>query len=61
MIIRRNNCDLNSKNYKEYTANMLIKELEFWYDEVYQLGLLAFLKLDNIEHTKQIGILKRNY
>lgn len=61
MNIRHNNCDPNSKNYKEHTANMPIKELEFWYDEIYQLSLLAFLELDNIERTKQIEVLKRNY
>ena len=61
MNIRHNNCDPNSKNYKEHTANIPIKELEFWYDEIYQLSLLAFLELDNIERTKQIEVLKRNY
>lgn len=61
MNIRHNNCDPSSKNYKKYTANMPTKELEDWYDEVYQLSLLAFLELDNIERTKQIEILKQNY
>ena len=40
---------------------MPIKELESWYDEIYQLSLLAFLELDNIERTKQIEALKKNY
>lgn len=61
MNIRHNNCDPNSKNYKEHTANMPIKELEFWYDEIYQLSLLSFLELDNIERSKQIEVLKQNY
>ena len=61
MNIRHNNCDPASKNYKEHTANMSKKELEFWYDEIYQLSLLAFLELDNIERSKQIEILKQNY
>lgn len=61
MNIRHNNCDLNSKNYKEHTANMSSKELENWYDEIYQLSLLAFLELDNVDRTKQIEVLKRNY
>lgn len=40
---------------------MPIKELEFWYDEIYQLSLLSFLELDNIERSKQIEVLKQNY
>lgn len=61
MNIRHNNCDPASKNYKEHTANMSKKELEFWYDEIYQLSLLFFLELDNIERSKQIEVLKQNY
>lgn len=61
MNIRHNNCDPASKNYKEHTANMSKKELEFWYDEIYQLSLLSFLELDNIERSKQIKVLKQNY
>ena len=61
MNIRHNNCEPNSKNYKEHTANMSRKELESWYDEIYQLSLLSFLELDNIERTKKIEDLKKNY
>ena len=61
MNIRHNNCDSTSKNYNEHTATMPKKELEFWYDEIYQLSLLAFLELDNIERSKKIEILKQNY
>lgn len=61
MNIRHNNCDSASKNYKEHTANMSKKELESWYDEIYQLSLLAFLELDNIERSKRIETLKQNY
>lgn len=61
MNIRHNNCEPNSKNYKEHTANMSSKELESWYDEIYQLSLLAFLELDNIERNKKIEDLKKNY
>lgn len=61
MNIRHNNCDLTSKNYKEHTATMQKKELEVWYDEIYQLSLISFLELDNIERSKKIEILKQNY
>mgnify|MGYP005786695159 CR=1 FL=1 len=61
MNIRHNNCKPNSKNYKEHTANMSSEELESWYDEIYQLSLLSFLELDNIERTKKIEDLKKNY
>lgn len=61
MNIRHNNCDINSNSYKEYTANMSKKNLEIWYDEIYQLSLLAFLELDNIERINRIEELKRHY
>ena len=61
MNIRHINCDSNSKNCKEHTANMAINGLEIWYDEIYQLSLLAFWELDNIGRTKQIEVLKRKY
>ncbi|OUO25847.1 hypothetical protein [Eubacterium sp. An3] len=61
MNLRHNNCDCVSKNYKKHTADMSEQELEFWYDEIYQLSLLAFLELDNIERTRKIEILKHSY
>lgn len=57
--IRHDNCSTNSVHYKEYIAKMSRKELENWYDETYQLCLLAFLELDNIERNKKIKDLKR--
>ena len=58
--LRHNNCntELESK-YKEYVAKMPNEELENWYDELYQMMLLAFLLLDNVERTKKIKELKR--
>lgn len=61
MNIRHDNCSPDSKKYREYTAKMSKKELESWYDEIYQLSLLAFLELDNIERSRQIEILKQKY
>ena len=56
--IRHNNCNIESRYYKEYVANMDKKELENWYDETYQLCLIAFLELENIERTKKFNDLK---
>ncbi len=58
MNIRHDNCSKGSSHYIEYVANMPRKELEEWYDEIYQLSLLAFLELDNIERNKKISDLK---
>lgn len=57
--IRHNNCDIESKHYKEYIANMDKRDLEIWYDETYQLCLLAFLELNNVERTKKFDELKK--
>lgn len=56
--LRHNNCDENSTNYKSYIANMSKKDIEMWYDETYQLCLLAFLELDNVERMEKIKQLK---
>ena len=49
------------KNYKETVAKMSKDELENWYDETYQLCLLAFLELDNVERTKKVVELKASF
>lgn len=57
--LRHNNCDVESKHYKEYIADMDKQDLETWYDETYQLCLLAFLELNNVERTKKFDELKK--
>lgn len=42
MNIRHNNSTEGDKNYREVVAKMTQDELENWYDETYQLCLLAF-------------------
>lgn len=49
------------KNYKEIVAKMTQDELEGWYDETYQMCLLAFLELDNVERTKKVAELKASF
>ena len=59
MNIRHNNSDKNSKHYNEYVANMTPMVLEQWYDEIYQLCLLAFLELDNLARKSKVANLKK--
>ena len=64
MNIRHNNCDENSDNYKAYVSEMSAQQLEQWYDETYQLCLLAFLELDNFkrkEKIKELRVLIESY
>lgn len=58
MNIRHDNCSKESPYYIEHVSNMPKKELEQWYDETYQLFLLAFLELDNMERNRKISDLK---
>lgn len=56
--LRHNNVDKTSKSYKDAVAKMRKDTLEKWYDETYQLELLAFLLLDNVKRNKKIDELK---
>ena len=56
--LRHNNHSMQDKNYKEYVAKMDKEALENWYDELYQMVLLAFLLLDNVERTGKVKELK---
>lgn len=59
MNIRHNNRSKKDQSkYKEYVAKMTKKQLEKWYDELYQMILLAFLLLDNVDRTKKVKELK---
>ena len=56
--IRHNNKSKGDKNYKEYVAKMRKDRLEKWYDELYQMILLAFLLMDNAKRTDKVKELK---
>ena len=58
--IRHNNCVPSDTKYKPYVAAMTPDELEGWYDELYQMILLAKLELDHINRIPQIETLKQN-
>lgn len=57
--LRHNNKDPQSKYYKEYVAKMPASRLEELYDDTYQMCLLAFLEMDNVERSKRIDREKR--
>ena len=60
MQIRHNNKDPQDKGkYNEVVAKMSDEDLEEWYDETYQMCLLAFLELDNVERNKKVDELKQ--
>lgn len=57
--VRHNNRSKKDKSkYKEYVAKMSKSRLEKWYDELYQMMLLAFLLLDNVDRTANVKDLK---
>ena len=56
--IRHNNISPKSDNCFLALAFMSNEELENWYDEIYQLCLLAFLELEYLERTPKIDKLK---
>ncbi|WP_033163590.1 hypothetical protein [Sharpea azabuensis] len=58
--IRHNNIDPdNSSNYKRLISSMKEEELEKWYDEVYQMCLLAFMELEEEERKHKFNTLKK--
>ena len=56
--IRHNNTSPEGKNYIQFVADMKESEAEQWYDEIYQMCLLAFLELDHIERKKRVKNIK---
>lgn len=57
--IRHNNVEpTDSGKYKPFVAQMKSEELEHWYDETYQMCLLAFLQLEHLERKVGLDKLK---
>ncbi len=56
--IRHNNIDKAGKKYKPYAASMDKETLEKWYDDTYQMCLLAFLEIDHLERKSRVKQLK---
>lgn len=59
--IRHNNISLDDKKYKKYVAEMSPEDLETWYDEIFQMCLLAFMELDHGERKAKIDELKTHF
>ena len=56
--VRHNNADQGSKNYIHFVADMKDEDIEQWYDDIYQMCLLAFLELDHLERKERVRQLK---
>lgn len=56
--IRHNNADTQSPKFKEPIGALSKEQLEFWYDEVYQMCLLAVLRLEHVGRKKTFEALK---
>ena len=51
--LRHNNVDPSNKGkYKRIVSELDKGELEHWYDETYQMCLLAFMELEQVERKK---------
>ena len=56
--LRHNNCTEGDRNYKQAVSAMSTEELELWYDELYQMILLANLEMDNASRMRDVDNLK---
>lgn len=57
--LRHNNCDSSAKGkYKPYIANMKEDDLEKWYDEAYQMCLLAFMEIEQAARKPKFDAIK---
>ena len=57
MNIRHNNTQPGNKNYNKYVAGLAKNELEQWYDDLYQMILLAYMLKENKERDGRVKIL----
>lgn len=57
--LRHNNSDHTNKgHYHSRIEAMNDEEIEEWYDDTYQMCLLAFLELDNLDRKERVSQLK---
>ena len=56
--LRHNNKTIGNGYYNEVVDKMDDETLEYWYDELYQMMLLAYLELDQIERNDRINELR---
>ena len=58
--VRHNNREQGSKKYNPFIAGMEEKTIEQWYDDMYQMCLLAFLELEHLDRKNRIVQLKKD-
>ncbi len=57
--IRHNNSEPEGTKYNKVVAKMSKDSIEKWYDDIYQMCLLAFMELDNAERKGRVKELKK--
>ncbi len=58
--LRHNNINPKGKKCVPFVSDMGNDEIECWYDDIYQMCLLAFLELDNLERKNRVKKLKED-
>lgn len=58
--IRHNNIEESSGKYRKYIADMDVNVLEKTYDEIYQMCLLAFMRLEHMDRKVWLAETKKN-
>ena len=56
--IRHNNIDPAGPKYKKPVGDLSSEQLEAWYDEIYQMCLLAFMRLEHVPRKRDFDMLK---
>jgi len=59
--IRHNNVTPNTPKYKGYVASLTSPQLEQWYDELYQMMLLAILELEQSDRESRVKELESHF
>lgn len=57
--IRHNNVEGTGSKFHSTVATMSVAEIEAWYDDLYQMILLAFLELDHLNRKPRIDELSK--
>ena len=57
--LRHNNSEPEGTKYNKVVAKMSKDSIEEWYDDIYQMCLLAFMELDNAERKGRVKELKK--
>ena len=58
--VRHNNTEPGGQYFISFVAGMKSEEIEHWYDELYQMCLLAFLELDHLSRKKSVEQFRKN-